>query len=105
MPPKSAKDYPPEQVSGPGAGDCYVGGSRIYDRSGITCADAKTVKAAYEATAAAASGKTAKVKGYECSHNPDVMVHQGAAPAKCTDGEGNVVFDWRYPGAPQPEKS
>lgn len=102
MPSDSAKSYPPEQVSGPGAIDCYSGGSRIYDRSGITCADAIAVKQAYEATPGAKSGKAANVKGYECSHNPTTMVNQGAAPAKCTDGHGNVVFDWRYPGAPKP---
>lgn len=100
----NAKEYPKEQVSGPGAGDCYASGSRIYDRSGITCADAKTVKAAYEATSASKDGKTTTVKGYECSHNPEIMVNQGAAPAKCTDKDGTVVFNWRYPGAPTVEK-
>ena len=100
----SPRSYPPEQRSGPGAGDCYAGGSRIYDRAGITCGQAVKVKAAYEQTSAAQTGSEATVMGYQCSHNPKVMVGQGAAPAKCTDGEGTVIFNWRYPGAPLPER-
>ena len=84
------------------AQDCYAGGDRIYDRAGITCADARSVVVAYEATAGAVKGAEVTVRGYRCSHNPQVMVVQGAPPAKCVDGQDDVVFGWRYPGAPQP---
>ena len=94
--------YPAEQLSGPRAGDCYAGGSRIYDRRGITCADAKKALASYEATAEGAKGTSKKVGSYTCSHNPDVMVGQGAAPGSCLDDDEAVVFNWRYPGAVQP---
>lgn len=94
--------YPAEQLSGPRAGDCYAGGSRIYDRRGITCADAKKALATYEATAEGAKGASSKVGSYTCSHNPDEMVGQGAAPGSCLDDDEAVVFNWRYPGAVQP---
>lgn len=94
--------YSAEQLSGPRAGDCYAGGSRIYDRRGITCADAKKALATYETTAEGAKGASSKVGSYTCSHNPDEMVGQGAAPGSCLDDDEAVVFNWRYPGAVQP---
>lgn len=94
------KSYGPGQTSGPGATDCYSGGTRVYDRSGVTCGQAISTMLKYNATAAGAKGDMATVDGYQCSWNPTTMVNQGAAPAKCTDSSGNVVFNWRYPGAP-----
>lgn len=102
---KGPKNYPADQRSRPGATDCYSGGSRIYDRAGVTCASAQQVLAQYEATPASAKGDEAKVGAYTCSHNPEIMVIQGAPPGKCTDADGNVVMGWRYPGAPQPARS
>ena len=94
------KTYGPGQTSGPGAVDCYSGATRVYDRSGVTCGQAISTMLKYNATAAGAKGDMATVDGYQCSWNPTTMVNQGAAPAKCTDSSGNVVFNWRYPGAP-----
>ena len=100
----SASSLPPEKTSRPDATDCYAGSSRIYDRHGVTCVEARSAMQKYEATPASAKGSEARVDAYTCSHNPDIMVTQGAAPAKCVDGSGNVVFNWRYPGAPQPAR-
>lgn len=100
----SASSLPPEKMSRPDATDCYAGSSRIYDRHGVTCVEARSAMQKYEATPASAKGSEARVDAYTCSHNPDIMVTQGAAPAKCVDGSGNVVFNWRYPGAPQPAR-
>lgn len=94
---------PAAERSGDLATDCYKGGDRIYDRYGVSCSAASTVLAAYEASAQSAKGAQTAVSGYQCSHNPTVMVVQGAAPGKCIDGNGNVVFNWRYPGAPLPD--
>lgn len=99
----SARSFPPDQESSNLATDCYAGSSRIYDRHGITCADAKTAVGKYEKSSGAAKGAEAKVDSLTCSHNPKIMVNQGAAPAKCVDAQGSVVFNWRYPGAPRPE--
>ena len=100
----SASSLPPEKMSRPDATDCYAGSSRIYDRHGVTCVEARSAMQKYEATPASAKGSEARIDAYTCSHNPDIMVTQGAAPAKCVDGSGNVVFNWRYPGAPQPAR-
>lgn len=98
----SEKAEDPGQSSGVGATDCYVAGSRIYDRDGISCSDAQSVLTAYQKLPEGKSGKQASVQGYACSHNPPEMVGQGAAPGKCLNDDGDVVFDWRYPGAPVP---
>ena len=98
----SATSLPPEKMSLPGATDCHDAGSRIYDRHGVTCDEARSAKRQYDASPASAKGGEAKIGAYTCSHNPDIMVIQGAAPAKCVDASGSVVFNWRYPGAVQP---
>lgn len=98
----SAASYPPDKVSSQGAQDCYAAGTRIYDRSGVTCAEAQTVLARYNGLTANAKGAKRSVNPYTCQYNPDIMVTQGAAPGQCVNGEGDVVFSWRYPGAPAP---
>lgn len=100
----SSTSYPADQLSLPGATDCYASGTRIYDRHGVTCAQAKTALAEYNASAAGAKGQSQKVGRYTCSHNPRIMVEQGAAPGSCLDDTQSVVFNWRYPGAPQPAR-
>lgn len=98
----SAASYPPDKVSSQGAQDCFAAGTRIYDRSGVTCTEAKTVLARYNGLTANAKGAKHSVNPYTCQHNPDIMVTQGAAPGQCVNGDGDVVFSWRYPGAPAP---
>ena len=100
----SASSLPPEKMSRPDATDCYAGSSRIYDRHGVTCVEARSAMQKYEATPASAKGSEARVDAYTCSHNPDDMVGQGAAPGSCLDDDEAVVFNWRYPGAPQPAR-